>query len=548
MSDIKKEKVVIVGYGWVGQANALALDIMGYDVSYFDVGKPVPHYVPKYQSTYDHIKPIDNVLAFDSDNTWYIVCVGDRVSNDGVQDISLIHKALQGLEGTKGRVILRSTIIPKKLNKLNFDFYVPEFLHEKFAVEECINPFYFVVGVNNLHTPEPSFFTDWRERSHKYFVGSPEEAAFIKYLSNAWNAARITFVNEFGDLMGDPSDPKGVKDIERVIDFVLGKKMYLRYGKSYSGHCLPKDVRALVGSYKEEKNVNYLTGMHKSNLAHEKIDSDALPQWFSAWVSDQDIIKSPRKMLRAMWLRFNDLPFVRPVRRKLRFVKTLAERMTPKKSLEDTRKIWDDLALANARYYVNPSTGSGKAVTEFELRDSGQMDYNRFIKDDALVQSHVSLVNAPVIIHIGCGIGRMTEFFADDFIHVYAIDISPEMIAVAKKRLITQPNIKLVAGDGRTLPYHDNFADLVFSYQTFQHIPQADVIEDYFSEIGRTLKPGCIAKLHLRANKSVYRWNEYYGVSMLPDRATFLANKHGLRVLETQLDGTKNFWLTVEKR
>ena len=152
------------------------------------------------------------------------------------------------------------------------------------------------------------------------------------------------------------------------------------------------------------------------------------------------------------------------------------------------------------------------------------------------------------IIHIGCGIGRMTEFFADDFIHVYAIDISPEMIAVAKKRLITQPNIKLVAGDGRTLPYHDNFADLVFSYQTFQHIPQADVIEDYFSEIGRTLKPGCIAKLHLRANKSVYRWNEYYGVSMLPDRATFLANKHGLRVLETQLDGTKNFWLTVEKR
>jgi phosphoglycerate dehydrogenase-like enzyme len=37
----KEEKIVIVGFGWVGQANALALVQMGYQVFYYDVLPPL---------------------------------------------------------------------------------------------------------------------------------------------------------------------------------------------------------------------------------------------------------------------------------------------------------------------------------------------------------------------------------------------------------------------------------------------------------------------------------------------------------------------------
>ena len=36
---------------------------------------------------------------------------------------------------TKGKIIIRSTILPNLLVTLQFDFYVPEFLHEIRAVE-----------------------------------------------------------------------------------------------------------------------------------------------------------------------------------------------------------------------------------------------------------------------------------------------------------------------------------------------------------------------------------------------------------------------------
>src|SRR3989344_1962308 len=46
------EKMVVVGFGWVGQANALALNILGYNVSYFDPGEPPQHY-PLHAGEYE---------------------------------------------------------------------------------------------------------------------------------------------------------------------------------------------------------------------------------------------------------------------------------------------------------------------------------------------------------------------------------------------------------------------------------------------------------------------------------------------------------------
>lgn len=279
------ERVVVVGFGWVGQANALALRQLGYDISCFDPGEPPRHY-PLHSAQYDAIEKLKDVLALDSPRTWYIVCVGDRVSEEGVQDISNIMRALESLKKAEGGVILRSTILPDLLEGLKFDYYVPEFLHEKHAVEECINPYLLVIGRRDGARPEPTLFKIWRGRCRKTFEGTPHDASMIKYLSNLWNAMRIAFVNEFGDLVGRPTNVKDLGNIASIIDFLFDGRSYLRYGKAFGGHCLPKDSRAFATWYaKKGKDPMLLRAMYGANERHRALEKTypLLPEWHSAW-------------------------------------------------------------------------------------------------------------------------------------------------------------------------------------------------------------------------------------------------------------------------
>ncbi len=294
-----QETIVIVGFGWVGQANALALSHAGYKVYYFDVQKPDLKYTDRYAKQYEAIQPLAKVLEKDSPSTWYIVSVGDKVLPVGEQDISAIRKALESVKPTKGEIILRSTVLPGHLASLHFDYYIPEFLHEKKAVEESILPQFFVLGKKS-NKKWPSFFDMWDRTAGKVYHGTPEEASYIKYLSNTWNALRIAFVNEFGNSISLPFDKVALARNEKVIDFFFERKSYMRYGRSYGGHCLPKDTHAFLTWHKKAgKDVSLLEGMHRSNIAHQEIEKrhDHLPQWFSEWYRP---VISGRVALRAL--------------------------------------------------------------------------------------------------------------------------------------------------------------------------------------------------------------------------------------------------------
>jgi len=304
-----REKVVIVGFGWVGQANALALSQLGYHVAYFDPVIPKHHY-DEYAGAYKNLQKLSKVEELDAENTWYVVCVGDRVSDDGVQDISLIKTALDSLASLKGGVILRSTVLPGKLKDLRFDYYVPEFLHERSAVKECLDPHFFVVGKRKGVRQSPSFIPEWRKRAVKAFSGTPEEASYVKYLSNLWNSVRIAFANEFGDAVGEPKTKEDLASISRVVDFVLDEGQYLRYGRAFGGHCLPKDTRAFTRYLKDSvKNAALLDGVYRSNTAHDSIQKNypQLPEWFSEWVAPpRSGTEALRTLRKAIWRNVRD--------------------------------------------------------------------------------------------------------------------------------------------------------------------------------------------------------------------------------------------------
>lgn len=546
MVEKNPEKIVVVGFGWVGQANALALARMNYEVYYYDLITPKHHYADKYYSLYEKIKPLSALRQIDGPGTSYLVCVGDRVSEDGRQDISLIEKVLTCLRPAQGQVILRSTVLPKYLEQLPCHIYLPEFLHEINAVEECLNPFLFVVGQRDK-TAYPSFIKQWEKRAIKTFKGTPEEAAHLKYLANVWNALRIAFVNEFGDGLALPTDKEQRQKIERLIDFFFEKKSYLRYGQSFSGHCLPKDTRAFM-AYKEAAGPSpLLRAIHESNKLHERVEAAyVLPQWFSAW-DYAAYGPSFTRFRRRFWQNLNSVKIVRTARRFFRPAVKLLERLAVKKSLPRLKANWEKLAEKNPYYYANSDTKSGRNVDEFELQQTGESDYNKYLSQDSLINDVLGDFKEKTALEIGVGVGRLTEFLSKNFKMVYGLDISPNMLNIARKRLAGQRNVDLVENTGNNIPFSPEKFDLIFSNLTFRHLPDLEIIQDYFIEIARTLKPGGLAKIQVRTGNSPYSWQWYYGVSLTTEMAQVLAQTSGLRVIKTEIENRKNLWLWLKK-
>lgn len=540
---IHSEKIVVIGFGWVGQANAIALKQMGYSVWFYDTAQEINYHYKNEDGTHEHIERARSLKDVDGPNTWYIVCVGDRVTEDGIQDISFIVTASQSLRQLQGKVVLRSTVLPQKLNELYFHIYVPEFLHEKKAIDECLQPYYFVLGTKG-EVEVPSFLREWERRAYRVFKGTPEEASYVKYLSNIWNAVRIAFVNEMGDSMGTPRTKEDVRKIERVLDFILEQKIYLRYGQSFDGHCLPKDTRAYMRAHVDEgKNVDLLKGAYTSNTHHALIQETykSLPKVFSFW----DYDGSTKGFFSGMWRLVNTVPAVRILRKRLRFVRRFIERLIPDRTVKEAGEFWEKRAKENPLFYSDTRTRSGQKVTTEEVRASGKKDADRYILNDPQLAGLFG--QERVALDFGSGVGRITEYLGTSFGKVYGVDISNAMLAAAREHVRAE-NIVFDQINDTRLPYGDASVDFVFSFMTLQHVPTREAVEAYVREFYRVLKNSGMAKIQVRGGGGVKKWEWTYGPQFTPEEIIVLSEHAGFTVLEHQVEGVKNVWITLHKQ
>ena len=253
------KEVIIIGLGWVGQANALALIKDEFIVHGIDIRTVNNIYK---DPDFNKIK-ISDAGSFTSDAP-KIICVNALNDEHGKQDLSAVFSALKTARQIGGGpVILRSTVLPTKFKNLDFDLFVPEFLHELHAIEEARKPSLLVIGSKKSADNLPQFLLHWKKSAKRVLLGTPEEAAFIKYLSNIWNALRISHVNEMGNIMRR----RGMNH-EKVLDFFFERKPYLKYGREFSGHCLPKDALAFLTEFNEEAKL--ISAMHESNEDHKR--------------------------------------------------------------------------------------------------------------------------------------------------------------------------------------------------------------------------------------------------------------------------------------
>jgi ubiquinone/menaquinone biosynthesis C-methylase UbiE len=89
-------------------------------------------------------------------------------------------------------------------------------------------------------------------------------------------------------------------------------------------------------------------------------------------------------------------------------------------------------------------------------------------------------------LEIGCGTGTFSRRLAERSDHVSAIDLSPEMIRIARERSTEFPNIDFQLADILEFPLADESFDCIASIATLHHLPYREML----LKLKAALKPG----------------------------------------------------------
>jgi SAM-dependent methyltransferase len=166
------------------------------------------------------------------------------------------------------------------------------------------------------------------------------------------------------------------------------------------------------------------------------------------------------------------------------------------KAIDSMRRDWNERARHNAFLYI---ASWRHDWTEESFFASGEADVQRIVHP---ILEKLSLDSAnSAMAELGCGAGRMTRAFANQFRSVTAIDISEEMQQRARKYLAELSNIRWVLVDGVALTTIESSSlDFVFSYMVLQHYPSPDLISDSIREMLRILRPGGAFLFHFNGS------------------------------------------------
>lgn len=290
------KQICVVGVGYVGLVTAACFADLGNRVVALDVDEKrvenlkkgiMPIYEPGLEELVKrNVKGGRITFTTSYEDAlkgaeYAFIAVGTPSGVDGAADLKYVEVAARSIAKamTAPLVIINKSTVPigtgdwvadivKSAQPKPMDFAVvscPEFLREGSAIADFMSPHRNVIGsldkdaankVAQLHLPlrAPIVITDLRT------------AEMIKYASNAFLAAKISFINELADMCEVVG--ADVKEVAAGMgyDARIGRH-FLDAGLGWGGSCFPKDVQALAYMAKEKgleprilnevMNVNY---------------------------------------------------------------------------------------------------------------------------------------------------------------------------------------------------------------------------------------------------------------------------------------------------
>ncbi len=275
--------LTMIGAGYVGLVSGACLADFGHDVICVDnnpdriamlnQGKS-PIYEPGLDALLESNKKAGR-LSFtsdlaaavaDADAVFLAVGTPSR-RGDGHADLSFVRQAVREVAAAmKGfTVIVTKSTVPVGTGdeveaivrsvRPDADFAVvsnPEFLREGSAIEDFKRPNRIVIGSEDERASDvmAGIYRPLSLNHLPILVTGRRTAELIKYASNAFLAAKITFINEMADLC--EAAGADIQDLARGIglDQRIGSK-FLHPGPGYGGSCFPKDTLALIRTAEE---------------------------------------------------------------------------------------------------------------------------------------------------------------------------------------------------------------------------------------------------------------------------------------------------------
>lgn len=273
--------ISVIGTGYVGLTTGTCFAELGMKVMCMDTDKEkidnlkkgiIPIYEPGMEEMVKKNQLNGNLIfttelekAMEFSNILFIaVGTPNRITN--VPNLKYVNVAVKGIANyiNDYKIIVMKSTVPVgtnkkikkqisnilRLNNKNIDFDIvsnPEFLRQGSAIKDFMEPDRIVIGTDSekakgiigelynidLFYDVPVIYTN------------NESAEMIKYVSNAYLATKISFINEIANMCERCEVDITVVARAMGLDSRIGPQ-FLKPGPGYGGSCFPKDTKALM--------------------------------------------------------------------------------------------------------------------------------------------------------------------------------------------------------------------------------------------------------------------------------------------------------------
>ena len=267
--------IAIIGTGYVGLTTGACFAHLGHEVICADIDErkiarlragEIPIVEKGLDRMVDegirsgHLRFVVGAAEASRHAEFHYLCVPTPQGEDGAADLSYLEQAaaeiapvlpLNSIVVNKSTVPVGSTrVVSRVLGRSDVAVVSnPEFLREGTAVSDFLHPDRVVIGSRD---PEAAIRVAglYARIAAPIMVTDPVSAETIKYASNAFLAAKLSFVNAIATLC----EAVGA-DVNDVVlgmgyDSRIGRE-FLRPGPGWGGSCFPKDTRALANIARE---------------------------------------------------------------------------------------------------------------------------------------------------------------------------------------------------------------------------------------------------------------------------------------------------------
>jgi UDPglucose 6-dehydrogenase len=268
-------RVAVIGAGYVGLTTAACLadlgnDVMVVDIDHEKIAQLQRHEMPFYEPGLSELverNGKEGRLGFTTSYQeavpgaeYAIIAVSTPEGEGGEADLSYVEAAATSIaECMDGPLVVvnKSTVPPltgdmvsRVLGKRGGSHFAvvvsnPEFLREGSAIQDFMHPDRVVIGSHDAEAAASVAKLYAPLQARVLITPNIYTAEMVKYASNAFLAARISFINEIARICERvDADAKLVAE-GMGLDKRIGPS-FLNAGIGYGGSCFPKDVKALA--------------------------------------------------------------------------------------------------------------------------------------------------------------------------------------------------------------------------------------------------------------------------------------------------------------